>query len=63
MKSYKETKPDKQNNPRNATYQTEGLKYFYFDMSEKNHEVVLPSEKESAWEKLHDITWDQGRGD
>lgn len=54
---------DKTKDNRSTTYKTEGLKYFHFDMSEKNHEVVLPSEKESAWEKLHDITWDQGRGD
>lgn len=63
MKSYDENKSEKQNNPRNVIYRTEGLKYFHFDMSEKNHEIVLPSEKESAWEKLHDIKWDQGRGD
>lgn len=63
MKPGDDTKPEKQNNPRDVSYQTEGLKYFYFDMSEKKHEVVLPSEKESAWEKLHDIKWDQARGD
>lgn len=63
MKSSDETKSEKQNNPRNVIYKTEGMKYFYFDMSEKNHEIVLPSEQESAWEKLHDIKWDQGRGD
>lgn len=38
------------------------LDYFYFNLSKKN-EVVMPSEKESSWEQLRDITWDPGRGD
>ncbi len=54
---------NKNKNNRDVTYEVEGLKYFYFDLSEKNHQIILPSEKESAWEKLHDITWDPGRGD
>lgn len=40
-----------------------GLNFFYFDLSEKNHEIVLPVEKETAWEQIHEITWDPGRGD
>lgn len=54
---------NKKKNNGDITYKAEGLKYFYFDLSEKNHEIALPSEKESAWENLHDITWDPGRGD
>ena len=40
-----------------------GLNFFYFKLSEKNHEIVLPIEQETTWEQLHEITWDPGRGD
>jgi hypothetical protein len=40
-----------------------GLNFFHFTLSEKNHEITLPVEQETAWEKLHDITWDPARGD
>ncbi len=50
------------NNP-NLIYHPNGLKFFHFDLSEKNHEIVLPVEEETAWEQLQEITWDPGRGD
>lgn len=40
-----------------------GLNFFHFTLSEKNHEIILPIEQETAWEQLHDITWDPARGD
>lgn len=39
------------------------LDFFHFTLSEKNHEIILPVEEETAWEQMHDITWDPARGD
>lgn len=50
-------------NEQPSLHHPEGIKFFHFDLSEKNHEIVLPVENETAWEQLHDITWDPGRGD
>ncbi len=48
---------------RTLLYKDNSLRFFHFDLSEKNHEVVLPIEEETAWDQLHEITWDPGRGD
>lgn len=53
----------KQRENRTSLYNPDGIKFFHFDLSEKNHEIVLPTEEETAWEQLHEITWDPGRSD
>jgi len=53
----------KQRESHRSLYNPEGIKFFHFDLSEKNHEIVLPPEEETTWEQLHEITWDPGRGD
>ncbi|MDT3700752.1 MAG: hypothetical protein RO469_15190 [Thermincola sp.] len=54
---------ERSKNGRQPLKDSSGLNYFHFTLSEKNHEITLPVEQETAWEKLHDITWDPGRGD
>ena len=41
----------------------DSLNFFHFDLSEKNHEIILPVEEETPWEMMHDIVWDPARGD
>ena len=48
---------------RRLLYNPDGIKFFHFDLSEKNHEIILPVEEETAWEQLNEITWDPGRSD
>ena len=50
-------------NNRSLINRSEAPKYFYFDLSKKNEQVVLPIEEETVWEQLHEITWDPARGD
>lgn len=39
------------------------LDFFHFTLSEKNHEIILPMEEETAWEQIHDISFDPARDD